>query len=510
MGVKWQAGTPCVPMGCSCPQLPIEVSSGVLTLPSALEITDVYRGRLFTDGDDASALAASLGWQGRRLDATGYFWMGARYYDSTMGRFLSPDPKGFSEGPNLYGYANGDPINKIDADGRGWFSSVFKSIGKAFKKVFKAVAKFVKKYWRPILSIAVAFVAPYALGLELMTLEASIVGGFFGGAISGGVKGAFFGAASAYAFWFVGHAQIALDLYKKVGTMSKAAAHITKSVGHGLAGGLSSAMQGAKFEHGFLSAFVTNYVGPDIDTIKNQQARLLTAAVIGGTVSEVAGGEFQHGAVTSVFSRWFNDEAATWIDPATGKWYLFGKDGTTTLDADGSETMRTPENPRDYLMNRRQQVEAAQDVKGGTILKFFSPTLLFEDVLLTPNTITLGGNVRAVNGVGGSASGGYYLSLDFLDGHADAGTYEPYAFSAGVGLSASIEMGFFDTYDISGRFWNAGGSVGNKGISIVGGYDNGSVNTMGVQGSYGLGTPFSFYTDIYGGTEINSFFGDED
>ena len=64
-------------------------------------------------------LPAVLAWQGRRVDPTGLFHMGARYYDPESGSFLSADPLGHSETPDLYSYANGDPINFIDPTGRG-------------------------------------------------------------------------------------------------------------------------------------------------------------------------------------------------------------------------------------------------------------------------------------------------------------------------------------------------------------------------------------------------------
>jgi len=44
--------------------------------------------------------------------------MGARYYDPIGGRFLSTDPIGHPININLYTYANGDPINFNDPDGR--------------------------------------------------------------------------------------------------------------------------------------------------------------------------------------------------------------------------------------------------------------------------------------------------------------------------------------------------------------------------------------------------------
>jgi len=44
--------------------------------------------------------------------------MGARYYHPLSGRFISPDPFGHSGSLDLYNYADGDPINYFDPDGR--------------------------------------------------------------------------------------------------------------------------------------------------------------------------------------------------------------------------------------------------------------------------------------------------------------------------------------------------------------------------------------------------------
>jgi len=49
--------------------------------------------------------------------ATGMFLMGQRWYDSTIGRFISQDPIGFQGGLNLYSYAAGNPISRIDPSG---------------------------------------------------------------------------------------------------------------------------------------------------------------------------------------------------------------------------------------------------------------------------------------------------------------------------------------------------------------------------------------------------------
>ena len=52
----------------------------------------------------------------------------ARYYDAEIGRFISQDPLGRSEGPNMYVYVNNNPINFVDPSGM-WKKSVAKVAG---------------------------------------------------------------------------------------------------------------------------------------------------------------------------------------------------------------------------------------------------------------------------------------------------------------------------------------------------------------------------------------------
>src|SRR5271168_1085770 len=59
-----------------------------------------------------------------RDQTTGLDYAQNRYYASTMGRFLTPDPYSASIGPadpgswNRYSYTKGDPVNYIDPTGR--------------------------------------------------------------------------------------------------------------------------------------------------------------------------------------------------------------------------------------------------------------------------------------------------------------------------------------------------------------------------------------------------------
>jgi len=63
-------------------------------------------------------LGQHWGFTGRFLDEeTGLFYYRARYYDSTLGRFLQRDPLGYAAGASLFEYAASAPPNHIDPTG---------------------------------------------------------------------------------------------------------------------------------------------------------------------------------------------------------------------------------------------------------------------------------------------------------------------------------------------------------------------------------------------------------
>ncbi len=58
------------------------------------------------------------GYTGREYDSqVDLIYMRARYYDPSIGRFLTRDPAGMSEGPNLYTYAGNNPLSCADPSG---------------------------------------------------------------------------------------------------------------------------------------------------------------------------------------------------------------------------------------------------------------------------------------------------------------------------------------------------------------------------------------------------------
>jgi RHS repeat-associated protein len=71
----------------------------------------------------AAAADNSVGYAGKPFDAdTGLSYMGARYYDPLIGRFMGVDPQAVNPADghsiNRYAYANNNPYKYVDPDGR--------------------------------------------------------------------------------------------------------------------------------------------------------------------------------------------------------------------------------------------------------------------------------------------------------------------------------------------------------------------------------------------------------
>ncbi len=97
-----------------------EVDDGSASDDGSVQVTatrsyDVYGGLRSSSGSGGNH--KFCGQLGHTADAdTGLIYMRARYYDPTIGRFISEDPSG--NGSNWYAYANCNPVNLLDATGR--------------------------------------------------------------------------------------------------------------------------------------------------------------------------------------------------------------------------------------------------------------------------------------------------------------------------------------------------------------------------------------------------------
>jgi RHS repeat-associated protein len=71
----------------------------------------------------------------RRDDATGLYYFGMRYYPPWLARWISTDPAGTVDGPNLYAYVQGNPASFTDEAGLGKVKTDFVFMhGKKVKK----------------------------------------------------------------------------------------------------------------------------------------------------------------------------------------------------------------------------------------------------------------------------------------------------------------------------------------------------------------------------------------
>ncbi|MEM9300335.1 MAG: RHS repeat-associated core domain-containing protein [Bacteroidota bacterium] len=64
-----------------------------------------------------------------------------RAYDADLGRWISRDPIGYDDGPNIYGYVQGNPINYWDKDGR---KGIGRNVGRHLEDLAKKIEKLKK------------------------------------------------------------------------------------------------------------------------------------------------------------------------------------------------------------------------------------------------------------------------------------------------------------------------------------------------------------------------------
>jgi RHS repeat-associated protein len=85
------------------------------------ELIQSYRYTAFGEMQIFSNTIVDNPWRysSKRFDSeTGFIYFGRRYYDPSIGRWITPDPAGYADGPNLYAYVHNKPLIYIDPDGR--------------------------------------------------------------------------------------------------------------------------------------------------------------------------------------------------------------------------------------------------------------------------------------------------------------------------------------------------------------------------------------------------------
>ncbi len=111
------------------PYVPLHDMSGnvICLLDLKGEVIERYRYTSFGEseilsptGERRSRSTIGNPWQyaSKRLDEeTGLIAFGVRYYDPSLGRWITPDPAGFTDGPNLYAYVHNCPLLNFDQFG---------------------------------------------------------------------------------------------------------------------------------------------------------------------------------------------------------------------------------------------------------------------------------------------------------------------------------------------------------------------------------------------------------
>ncbi len=257
---------------------------------SALALSSAETRRGFTDHE--------------QLDDFGLVHMNGRVYDPHLGRFLSADPfvqfALSSQGYNRYTYVNNNPLSFTDPS--GYFKPLLRKVKKVFKKVLS----------NKVVRIAAAAAFAYSgggFGAEFLlgsgtdiaaTLQFGItkgaVGGFGAGLIASGgdFKAALVGGLTGAGFGWAG--RTGLSAAQRV-------------FAHSAIGGVSSELSGGKFSSGFISSAFAKVATPSVANAigDNVIAKTIAMATVAGTASELAGGKFGNGAMSGAFAYLYNE-----------------------------------------------------------------------------------------------------------------------------------------------------------------------------------------------------------
>lgn len=285
----------------------------------------------------------------QHLDDFGLINASARLYSPLIGRFLSADP--FVQSPNdlqslnRYSYVSNNPVNNTDPTGfwgikikaprikwnpardisRG-INNIGRAVGKAHEDIYNEGDRFIDKNGKQIVVVAAAVAITYFSGGMASGLAGAMIqGAVFGASMRGGMtvayggnfqdvlnsafKGAYTGAASAAVFYGIGSAFEAGEINTQFGSSG----YYSKTVAHGLAGGLQSDLQGGDFKNGFLGASISHAFSPMTENLFSQQdqvfQRVAYSGALGGLAAYATGGDVAMGFTTAAYSRWFNCES---------------------------------------------------------------------------------------------------------------------------------------------------------------------------------------------------------
>jgi len=246
-----------------------------------------------------------------------------------VGRFMTADPfvgdANDGQEYNRYSYVANNPLGFTDPSGYRKFSDVLKQaffLGPHILAMpeYWFAPKAFNQYYGQVTGLAIAAVVTYFAGPTVGGMAGGAYSGFAGSLLNGGSIGDAFKAGAIGGA--IGAVQGALtnQIGTEFGSVSDdVGKEFGRALAHGVVGGGISEAGGGEFRHGFLAGFAGSAAGSltphlGLPGYENRSpsaiaSRTIVAAVVGGTVSEIGGGKFVNGAVTSAFQHLFNLEA---------------------------------------------------------------------------------------------------------------------------------------------------------------------------------------------------------
>lgn len=280
-----------------------------------------------------SPVNVSEGFTGQRhSDTQGLIHMKGRLYDPYRGQFVTADPfvqQALNlQSLNRYMYVMGNPLTMADPSGFFGIGDVFKGIGDAFDGIGGALTRLGRWLSRDqnqrliasiaILAVTAWYTAPYTIA-SWQLYAYSAVGGAMAAAITskGSLDAVARGSLTAMVFSAVGS-------YCK--TLTGDYAKLVAPIANGLTSGVATVAQGGKFQTGFMVGAISSglAVGGAFKALGMVQVpkefwdfayNAVMAGVIGGAISQVAGGTFENGATTAAFQRIFGDIMTNMAQP---------------------------------------------------------------------------------------------------------------------------------------------------------------------------------------------------
>ncbi len=222
------------------------------------------------------------------LDAFKLINMNGRMYDPVIARFLSPDPvlqfPHYTQGLNPYSYTLNNPLRFTDPSG--------------YSLVGNLIALGVSIALAPMPMLAIL---AYSV---VMTIDYAIENGRNANI---GDIGKYFAQTFAMSMASMGTSKVIGDVFKH--TAGSIWNELGRAAAHGLTNGAMRMIQGGKFEHGFLSGFVSSLGGSFMQAYGGNmrfETQVALSAALGGTAEAIGGGKFANGAVTGAYVMMFN------------------------------------------------------------------------------------------------------------------------------------------------------------------------------------------------------------